>query len=570
MHLWPLILSALLLLLSAFFVLAEFAVVRVRPTQLEAMKGRDPRAQAALEIQSRLSYHLSAILVSITTLALAFGAIGEDLFQGPLASALAWLPWPWLVAPLASTLALLFMTSIFRQPWTEKERLSFPVIQIPLMLATRLHDLIRNRLFWSGFGIAAFIDLLNGTNALVPAVPSIPMINIFRFSDYFTERPWNALAGTEINLYPFVIGFCFLLPTDLMFSCWFFFILFKLQLVLTAALGLQELPGFPFPSEQAAGGYIALGLLAIWMARKHLAGVMRTTLGRPGGADESNEPMRYRTMLAGLLACFAVLVACGMALGASMGMMIVFFAIFFLYALAISRMRAELGPPAHDLHYAGPDMLINNALGTVNVSKPDLGVFSLFYGFNRAYRAHYAAHGMEAFKIAQSTRITARSMMFAMVIALVVGLASSMWAMLHAMYIHGYSGKPASGMAVEAWSRMESWVTMPEGPRIPATVAAAAGALITLGLGAMRTQFTWWLWHPVGYATCSSWSMGKLWACLFIAWLLKSLITRYGGAKAYQFVLPFFVGLVLGEFCVGSFWCILGAILKIHVYQFWG
>lgn len=112
MHLWPLILSALLLLLSAFFVLAEFAVVRVRPTQLEAMKGRDPRAQAALQIQSRLSYHLSAILVSITTLALAFGAIGEDLFQGPLAAALAWLPWPWLVHPLASTLALLLMTTL--------------------------------------------------------------------------------------------------------------------------------------------------------------------------------------------------------------------------------------------------------------------------------------------------------------------------------------------------------------------------------------------------------------------------------------------------------------------------
>ncbi len=476
----------------------------------------------------------------------------------------------WSLFLMTLMAALLFMVSLFRQPWTEKERLSFPVIQIPLMIATRLGELLRNRLFWCGFGMAAFIDLLNGISALYPAVPSIPVINVFRFADYFTERPWNALVGTELNLYPFAIGFAFLLPTDLAFSCWFFFLLFKLQLVLTAALGMQELPGFPFPAEQSAGGYIALGLLAIWLARRHFAGVVRTVLGRPGGVDESREPMRYRTMLLGFVLAFMLLVAYGMALGASMGLMMVFFAIFFLYALAISRMRAELGPPAHDLHFSGPELLINNAIGTSHISKPDLGVFTLFYSFNRAYRAHFAAHGMEAYKIAQSTKITARSMMVAMLIALVTGLVSSLWALLHALYLHGYSGKPTSGMAAEAWTRMESWVSMPEGARVPATIATLVGVLLTFALGALRTQFTWWVWHPVGYVTCSSWSMNKLWACLFIAWAVKALVTRYGGAKAYQYILPFFVGLLLGEFCVGSFWCTLGALLKMQVYQFWG
>ncbi len=112
MHTGPLLLSIFLLLASAFFVLAEFAVVRVRPTQLEALQDRDPRARIALQIQSRLSYHLSGILVSITICALAFGAIGEDLFRGPLAGMLSWLPWPRLVNPIASALALLFMTTL--------------------------------------------------------------------------------------------------------------------------------------------------------------------------------------------------------------------------------------------------------------------------------------------------------------------------------------------------------------------------------------------------------------------------------------------------------------------------
>jgi CBS domain containing-hemolysin-like protein len=107
-----LIASILLLLLSAFFVLAEFALVRVRPTQLEALRDKDPRAEVALRVQARLGYHLSAILVSITICALAFGAIGEDLFAGPLQAVLKQLPWPWLIHPISSALALLLMTTL--------------------------------------------------------------------------------------------------------------------------------------------------------------------------------------------------------------------------------------------------------------------------------------------------------------------------------------------------------------------------------------------------------------------------------------------------------------------------
>ena len=58
--------------------------------------------------------------------------------------------------------------------------------------------------------------------------------------------------------------------------------------------------------------------------------------------------------------------------------------------------------------------------------------------------------------------------------------------------------------------------------------------------------------------------------CLFLGWLAKALITRYGGATAYRKALPFFVGMVLGEFTVGSLWCIFGSIYNTPVYHFWG
>jgi hypothetical protein len=477
----------------------------------------------------------------------------------------------WSVVILAIMAGFTFLMSIFRQAWTEKERLSYPVIQIPLILSTGLKKLLTNRLFWIGFGIAFAIDVVNGLNFHFPSVPEIPIIRAFELGEYCIERPWNAIANVGINLYPFVIGLAFFLPTDLAFSCWFFFIMYQMQRVITASLGIEELPGFPFAGEQAAGGYMAIGLLSIWLARRHLAGVWRTALGKSDPLDESREAFKYRTALVGLLVCMMILVGCGIALGGGPIAMTVFFLVFFLYGLAIARMRAELGPPAHDLHYMGPEFLINNAVGTANVGAKNLGTFSLFFGFNRAYRAHYAAHCAEALKLAQSSKLTARSMVVAMLISLVVGFYSAVWALLHCLYVHGYSGRGAGvAFATNAWTRMESWMNFPQPARIAASVATLFGLFFALFLGAMRTRLTWWLWHPVGFAVCSSWSMDKLWACIFVAWLAKSLITRYGGAKAYQSAIPFFVGLVIGEFLVGSFLGILGAILRIEVYHFWG
>jgi len=108
----PLLIILFLLVLSAFLVLAEFAIVRVRPTQLEALLGEDPRAEAALEIQRRLGHHLSSVLVGIAICAIALGAIGEEFFVHLLGGLFKNIPWPGLAAPLATASALLVMTTL--------------------------------------------------------------------------------------------------------------------------------------------------------------------------------------------------------------------------------------------------------------------------------------------------------------------------------------------------------------------------------------------------------------------------------------------------------------------------
>ncbi|MGD0093234.1 MAG: DUF6785 family protein, partial [Planctomycetota bacterium] len=422
----------------------------------------------------------------------------------------------WGAFALVLTFALLAINVLFRLPWTEKERLSFPVIQIPLLIASGLSGLLKSKLFWTGFVITAFINTLNGFNYFYPNIPKIPIVEAFSFREYLVERPWNAIADTQINLYPFVIGLAFFLPTDLAFSCWFFYIVFLLQRVIASAIGVSDLPGFPFTNEQGAGGYLALGLLALWISRRHLRGVFRTAFGRPGGVDDSREPMRYRTALAVFALCSVALMYMGRRLGASWSVMFVFFLIYFIYAIAIARMRAELGPPAHDLHFMGPGDLMHNALGTRNLGADNMATFGCFIWFNRAYRAHFSPHDMEGFKIAQIHRIAARAIMYAMLVAVVVGALSAFWAVLHAVYVHGYADKVAGYFGKEAWTRLAGYMSQPQEPRVAATVATVLGLLFTLLLGAMRMNFTWWWWHPVGYATSTSWSMWKIWPCLFL------------------------------------------------------
>jgi CBS domain containing-hemolysin-like protein len=110
MHAGSLIATPLLILLTGCFVAAEFAAVRVRSTQLEAVLDTDPRAALALEVHRHLSRHLSSIQVAITLLTISLGAAGESLFVHGFQAWFGFLPWPKLAVLLGTGLGLLAIT----------------------------------------------------------------------------------------------------------------------------------------------------------------------------------------------------------------------------------------------------------------------------------------------------------------------------------------------------------------------------------------------------------------------------------------------------------------------------
>ena len=78
MTIFYLIGTALLVLINAFFVASEFAIVKMRPTRLEQLvREGDARAKLALHMSQRLDAYLSANQLGITLASLGLGWIGE-------------------------------------------------------------------------------------------------------------------------------------------------------------------------------------------------------------------------------------------------------------------------------------------------------------------------------------------------------------------------------------------------------------------------------------------------------------------------------------------------------------
>lgn len=87
-----LIIVAILLLLNAFFVAAEFSIVRIRPTRLtQLIKEGHIGAKYTKEIVKRLDAYLSACQVGITLTSVGLGWVGEPAMANILAPVLNFL-----------------------------------------------------------------------------------------------------------------------------------------------------------------------------------------------------------------------------------------------------------------------------------------------------------------------------------------------------------------------------------------------------------------------------------------------------------------------------------------------
>jgi CBS domain containing-hemolysin-like protein len=113
-----LLLIGVLIAINAFFVLVEFALMRVRPARVELLARQGSlRAVAVQEVLGRFDEYLAAMQVCITIISLALGAVGEpavvDTLNIRFAHLVAGMPVTWLhVLSFAVAVAALAVVQI--------------------------------------------------------------------------------------------------------------------------------------------------------------------------------------------------------------------------------------------------------------------------------------------------------------------------------------------------------------------------------------------------------------------------------------------------------------------------
>nr|CAA9229908.1 hypothetical protein AVDCRST_MAG63-905 [uncultured Armatimonadetes bacterium] len=482
---------------------------------------------------------------------------------------LAPLGW-WTLFTLLLVWTMLCLTTLFRRQW-EAEKLTYPIAELPLYILTEERTLFRAPALWVGIAVGAVGQTMNLVHALFPSVPALPIgIQVLPNDVY----PWSAAGPLTLSLFPFAIGLAFLLPTQLAFSCLFFFAFNRAEMILSAMLGYGYLEQgkFPYVEQQGVGAAFGIFVSVVWVARKHLARVWEAATGGAASAlDDSQEALSYRTAVFGLMAGVAGLVWFAVAAGMQWGTALCYLGILFVVVVVVARLRAELGLPTFGLGYTGSaDQVMQNVAGTNAWSRGDLTGMAMFFWLTRTQRQFPMQTHVDAMHLGRRTNTPLRSLSVVILGGSALGIVAAFWAFLSTTYRVGYETANFQGPAIPAfghapWQQLHGWLRSPPPPDAGTVKAYVFGAAFTLVLSLLRSRVLWWPLHPAGYLIATNYGVFRLWLPIFLGWMVKSLLLRYGGLGAYRRALPFFIGLVLGEFSAAFLRSVLDLAFDLYL-----
>jgi hypothetical protein len=489
------------------------------------------------------------------------------------------LAWGALVFSLYTTLACLGV--LLRAQWSEHEALAFPLLRLPLEMTEGSDEsarpaFFRNPVMWCGFGLAAFLQLMNGLNLYFPDVPAIPLR--ISTAGLLTEAPFNQIGPFTFILWPMAVGITYLLTTEVSFSLWFFYLLMKGQLIFAyyagfPAASLQH-PTWTrgwaesFVAYQQIGGYVAYFFVLARIGRGHFRHVLRRAVGREAAqAGESREALSYPVAFWGFVSGSAFLIAWTVAAGVRLDVALVFWLIYLMVAVVMTRVVVECGlllvqtgwaplGPLANLFGAGPGSWLG----------PASGVPLAFVGgaLLTDPRGFLLPSFVQSFKLAHDRRIALRPLLGLIAAVTVVSMIVGWWSILRL----GYTG--GGGLTLDNWWARGNGATQAaqNAREIVRGVHNASWSnwfwlvigMVTIQLITLaRARFPGFPLHPIGLIMCWPPAMYALWFSIFLGWLAKVLITRFGGNSTYRALIPGFLGLVLGDVTMMLFWlCIDG------------
>ena len=445
-------------------------------------------------------------------------AVSRLFYEGAGVAAIPWGAWVtplivWSVAAALLFALMICLVSLLRRQWVDNEKLTFPLVQLPLEM---LRDetagpFFRSRVMWIGFAVPAFIHTINGLRQHYPFIPEIPII--WSVNQFFHSRPWTDLTVVFIAFAFSVIGLSFLLPRDVCFSIPFFLLFSRVQEVVASLLGrrLDGMPVYPaklFVGYQSVGASAAIAVVLLYLARPYLQPIFRAAVsGKRRAMDATGDPegrtelLTYSQAFWGAVGAFVGLVAWSTLAGMTWYAAAALIAAFVLFVmLVLARCVSEVGLLMLQPLFRPIDVLAvfttRRSLGAANLT-----ILNLLDGiFFRDPRGPMPVF-MDGLKMADTVGLRRRSLLPAFGLAILVAMVSAYVMQLRIIYHRG-------GLSLNSWffmanpilyvresaARLES----PAAFDVRAPVFFTVGFVATLFMYFMRTRFLWWPFHPIG------------------------------------------------------------------------
>ncbi len=491
-----------------------------------------------------------------------------DLYEGlPAGAQVPWGAWVrpllgWLPMLLVVHFVMICMMVLLRKQWVDNERLAYPLTYLPLALAGVDSNgwpvILRRVTFWIGFAIAFLAGSWVGLHNYFPAVPALKL-----------EQSVEAVTGIWTLYFRLsfpMIGFFYLVSLETSFSLWFFNLLAQITGTVMTVLGIASIENLgsygardPIFKYLGAGAFLALVASGLWVARGHLGLIWKRVIGEVDSRADEREILSYRVAFWGMVVGLGLI---GWWLAAS-GMPVLVVPLFlimaFVFFVGLTRVVAESGM-AEAVAPAIAPTTVAGWLGWGVLGDRGITSLALTYVWTSDIRTFVMASAANSLKLADVIDSKQRRLFWGFILAIVAALATSIWLTMTRAYAEGgvtMNGWFFSGAVQAAYKWGQECMAQQSGPSIAGLVYSAIGAGIYLVLTALRFRSPAWPFHPIGYCIGSAWIMDRIWFTIFLTWLTKSAILRYGGMVWYRDLRPVFLGLICGQFTCNAAWLVV-------------
>ena len=367
---------------------------------------------------------------------------GEDALWSTLLNAWAmplfwWLSFIWTLYFVCFTIVVML-----RKQWVERERLAFPLMEVPQTLIadadgpSRVPRIMRNRLFWIGISIPLFIALWNIVGFFFHFFPKIDW--------QYPVQLARGFPTINVRLYFPVLGFTYFANLNVSFSIWFFYLLILLEEGIFNRFGLGVTTGdafvwgLPSTSWQCWGAFVAMVFWGLWMARDHIKDVCRKAFNNAYPIDDSRELLPYRIAVWGFILGITYMLIWLHQAGMSYPVAILFLGSVLVAYLGITRLVVQAGLYYITTPIASQAMTMMT-LGSASISAPGLTALGLSYAFFSDVQSIFMPSAAHAAKLHSSMGMSRRGLGLAVLLAVVIGFIVAISYIIYMGYQQGAS-----------------------------------------------------------------------------------------------------------------------------------